>query len=568
MKTLFTTLKKAQLRYRGFMLFYIVAAIIGIFGLIVSNRFLGDVSQAAVDGQTDLIVWLLGIVTAIFFVRILASAAADFFMARFSANAGYKLRHSFINYFLKVPFAEVEKSASGENLSIFSNDIPQTRTFVSSGILGLVTNIISFIGALSFMLLISPLFTLFLFIGAVVVMLLLALISAPIQKLSVKSSEEKAKYNAIFNDSLQNLSTITAYSLEGVLEERYLTAYNKYFAIILRIAKVLAVMIALSSFLLFVPVIVVFSVFAISVIDGNITLAEFVAFVTTMTIILATVSTLGQSLGELRRWAGSAQRFNDATAKPLEEMDTADYSSVSDVCVKFENVSFAYGESGEPALTDISFNIPAGSKIAIVGSSGSGKSTLLKILLGLYEPTEGSISINGDTKTKKAQMREFFSYVPQNTFLFPESIGQNITLEAEITDMPRLEKACSNAHILDFINSLPDKFSSTLKEGADNISGGQRQRIAIARALYKNAPIILLDEATSALDLETESTVLDTFKQSKKTVIMVAHRHSAIAVCDTIIVMDKGKVCAIGSHGELIKNSEIYRKFYEERQGA
>jgi ABC-type multidrug transport system fused ATPase/permease subunit len=221
-------------------------------------------------------------------------------------------------------------------------------------------------------------------------------------------------------------------------------------------------------------------------------------------------------------------------------------------------------------LEDVNLSIKAGSKMAIVGGSGSGKSTMLKLLLGLYEPTKGEIAINNKATTTytKADLRNIFAYVPQDSFLFPESIGKNITLENEIADMARLEKACAEAGILDFINSLPDGLNSILTEGADNISGGQRQRIAMARAFYKNAPVILFDEATSSLDPATEAAILSSFANvaAGKTVIMVAHRPMAIAACDVIIVMENGKVAGVGSHDELLKNNEAYQNLYESKQ--
>jgi len=241
-------------------------------------------------------------------------------------------------------------------------------------------------------------------------------------------------------------------------------------------------------------------------------------------------------------------------------------------------------------VEDVSFEINPGDRIAFVGGSGSGKSTILKLLLGLYEPTGGKISISNTctTELSKNSQRSVFAYVPQDSFLFPESIGANISGQKN-PDTEKLEKAASDAGILDFINSLPDKFDGELQEASENVSGGQRQRIAIARAFYRanpggaaatgrpasiakqcerDAPIILFDEATSALDPTTEAAVLENFAYAAqdKTVVMVAHRPSAIAICNRIIVMDSGKICGIGTHEELLQSSQTYKNLYETRE--
>jgi len=216
-----------------------------------------------------------------------------------------------------------------------------------------------------------------------------------------------------------------------------------------------------------------------------------------------------------------------------------------DTTISFTNVSFSYNEDSPLALDNVSFRVSPGSRVAFTGGSGSGKSTILKLLLGLYEQAEGQITI-GDkdiSMLSRESLRNAIAYVPQDSFLLPGTIGENITLENTISDPARLKKACMEAGILDFINSLPNKWDSVLTESSENISGGQRQRIAMARAFYKDAPIILFDEATSALDPTTEAAILRSLSEAAKdkTVIMVAHREASITACDAKIHMEGGK---------------------------
>jgi len=191
----------------------------------------------------------------------------------------------------------------------------------------------------------------------------------------------------------------------------------------------------------------------------------------------------------------------------------------------------------------------------------------LKLLLGLYEPQSGNIFISGKNINvlSKTALRAHFAYVPQDNFMFPESIGENILcVNPGSRDKSKLEESCRNAGILDFINGLPDKFGTVLSESAENVSGGQRQRLAIARAFYKDSPAVLFDEATSALDPVTVEGILNTFEalMENRTVLMAAHRVKAIAACNTIIVMEAGKIVGTGIHEELINDNAVYASLY------
>ena len=567
-KTFFETMKRSGVRYRGFMVFYVFVSVAVSVATVMMTYLRGGLGEAALSEDIGMLLLFLLLVTGSMVVRAIASALSALFLGRFSASAGYRLRENFIYYFLRVPFSKFEKAGSGESLSIFSNDVPRAATLIAEGGMVMVSDIIYFIASLAFMFFISPMFTGILLAIIPVLVILQVLCSQPIQKRVVVQSEEMAKFNAVVNDSLQNVSTIAAYSLEDVLEERYLSAYDRYMVALKGYAKALLGLVSVGFVAAGIPVGVISVVAAFSVINGGLSIAEFISFTAISLITIEWLGMLSQNLNNFQTAVAGAKRLNENTAEALEELDGGvALEGGGGVAISFRDVTFAYNDSSPPALDGVSFDIAPGARVAFVGGSGSGKSTVLKLLLGLYEPGSGGISIAGVDAgaLAKGSLRDAIAYVPQDSFLFPESIGGNITLGSEAVDAQRLDKACTDAGILDFIKSLPDGFDGVLSESAENISGGQRQRIAMARAFYKDAPVILFDEATSALDPITEAAIFESFDAvaGDRTVIMVAHRTRAIAACDTIVVMDEGRVSGIGGHEELLAGNAVYQGLYE-----
>ncbi|MCL2406073.1 MAG: ABC transporter ATP-binding protein/permease [Defluviitaleaceae bacterium] len=556
------------------MLFYILASIIVSASVVLMTRMRGDMGEAAYYGDTSSLVRLLLILTGIAAVRAVFAALSAFFSWRFSGNAGFKLRHSFINYFLRIPFSKFEKAGSGESLSIYTNDVPRAEDFIGAwGLMSLISEIIMMaaaVGALIFMFNTGIIFALILLGVFAMIVLVQIVCSRPIQKKNIVVSEETANFNAVVNDSLQNISVIAAYGLEDTLEERYLTQYDKYMAAVKSQIMALLPLVSVGILTTIIPFAVIAIVAAMSVLDGSMTIADFIAYTAMLVVVGDYLAGLSETLGSVQSDAAGVKRLLTSTAELPEDLDSGEMVAKDALTISFDNVSFSYGEDLPLVLEDVNFEITPGSRVAFVGGSGSGKSTILKLILGLYEPTNGIISLGGRCTTglSRSSIRGALAYLPQDSFLFPESIRDNITLGTGSYDTIKLEKACADAGILDFINNLPEGFNSVLSESAENISGGQRQRIAMARAFYKDSPVILFDEATSALDPATEAAILDSFNDvvKDKTVIMVAHRTKVIAACDTIIVMDNGKVSGIGRHDELLTTNDVYRSLYESRQ--
>ena len=571
MKTFFAILAKNKISFRGYLLLYAALALILSAAVVAMSYLTGQMSEAAIYFNVDDLTRFMLLLTAAFVLRAIASALTTFMLVRFNATAGYTFRQNFARYFLHVPFKKFEATGSGPGLSLYSNDLPQAAGFVADGGLNMISDVISLIVSIGFMLTLNVPFTL-LFVALFPILIFMQVkISAPIQARAIQTMQATATFNAVVSDALQNTSTIIAYSLEDAVEERYLTSYDKFMDALRGQIRAMLPLVMTGIIASFLPLILLIILSSNAVIGGNMSIAEYMALTGIAAVVSGWLQMLSQRLNMFQRMQAGAKRLLENTAEPVDELHTGATPTTAAIDIRFDDVNFAYTDADDAplALNNVSFTIPHGKRVAFVGASGSGKSTVLKLMMGLYTPQSGTISLGGtySTALSLASLRQIFAYVPQDSFLFPESIGTNIAAGLDV-DKAQLEQAAAQAGILDFINSLPQGFDGVLAESADNVSGGQRQRIALARAFYRNAPVILFDEATSALDPITEAAILETLNEAAagKTVVMVAHRTRAIAACDTIVYLESGKVAAIGSHTELLTHNAAYRNLYETQE--
>jgi len=550
-RAFFATLKKNNIRYGAIYLCYIVIAAVVAASALIAAVLGGQMGETALDGDLDALLSYLVIVSILFAIRTLFVGAETYVSARYSANVGYTLRRNFASHILKKPFSALEKLNTGEVLSIQQNDLPQAAFLVSLVGMQTISEFMILAVSLGYMFMLQPLYTALFVLLFPVLVTMQIFISKPIQKKQVTMSERQAAYNAVVTDSLQNTATVVAYSLEKTVERRFVEEYDRLIVAVKDFLKTMIVLVITGILVTLVPLLFINIVAGNTVINNNMTIAEFIAYTTIAFSASNWLMMLSQRLTRIGRSAGSAVRLNDISTGEEEDLTTTVTIPQEGLAVEFAGVDFAYTEDGDNVLKGVTFSVPQGAKIALAGGSGSGKSSVLKLMLGMYKQKSGTISVFGTniTTLPPLSLRDAFAYVPQDSFLLPKSIGENITGKKDRTaeENERLNKACTDAGILDFINSLPNKFDDMLAESSENISGGQRQRIALARAFYKDAPIIIFDEATSALDPSTEAQILETLQNlpKDKTLIMTAHRASAMSICDTKISLENGEVVRI-----------------------
>ena len=306
--------------------------------------------------------------------------------------------------------------------------------------------------------------------------------------------------------------------------------------------------------------------------ENQITLGAFVAFTLYMGMLVWPSIALGWVVGIFQQGAASMERINVILDTVPEIKDDEHVSPKSEVYgkIEFKDLTFSYSTDVQPVLKNISFSIDAGKILAIVGRTGSGKTTILNTLNRIYDPPRDTVFID-DTDIRKIGLdvlHKNIGYVPQETFLFSDTISENIVFGNPDTDNKEVEKSAQIAQIYESVLDFPDQFDTILGERGINLSGGQKQRVAIARAIIRDPRILILDDSLSAVDTITEEKILDQLKHvmAHRTCIWISHRISAIRNADKIIVLDEGEIAEEGTHSELLAFGGIYAELYEKQQ--
>lgn len=394
-------------------------------------------------------------------------------------------------------------------------------------------------------------------------------------KLKILAKNRRSKFDELTEaaqDAVSGIVVERAFNLYDVLNKKVNVIAEDILKNEYARNKIQAISYGMATLMKWLPNMICMIFALAEVLSGNLSIGELMAFQILLAKLVTPISELPFRINDAREMLVSIRRINDLMDAPKETGGTR----IPEECYKgqntiaLENVSFWYDANPDRKILDmVNISFEKGKITAIVGSSGAGKSTLFKILCGFEMPKEGSYKFMGQNfeEFHLDAVRAQIGIVTQNVFLFPDTVAENVSYGNRSASNELIESACKAACIHDYIESLPEGYDTVVGERGANMSGGEKQRMSIARALLKNAPILLMDEPTSALDAGTETAITNVLTADElkkdKTIIIIAHRLSTIVNADKIIVMDKGKVVETGTHKELIDMDGIYAGLYK-----
>ncbi|WP_088105320.1 ABC transporter ATP-binding protein [Halalkalibacter urbisdiaboli] len=550
----------------------ILLSISCLFQLLIPT-FLEQFADRVQDStltSADLIKLLINIIIVGFIIAFFRSCSR-IYIFRLSRILEKRVRRRLFTHWVKLPSQYYHKHRIGDLMSHAINDVNVIREVAMGGVfLSIEVVILITVAVIAMGMTINAWLTLLVILPLPGLTFLAYKFRFQIQERSTKVQEAIGHLTSTVQEFCAGIRVIKAYGQEkderkkfelknqhNVYTNRQLIQTNSLF-------NSVSIAIVGLSYLL--------SIFfgGMLVMNNTITLGEFVAFNTYLSLLIAPVENLGKVMNILQRGWASNKRLRTILNTEPEIKDAQDVTATSvDGQITIRNLSFAYPDTEELVLKNINLNIPKGSSLAIVGKVGSGKTTLLHLLMRVYNPPKSTIFIDGYDlyQIPLKTLRQSIGIVPQENFLFSSTIADNIAFDPANYNERQITNAAKLAQVYDNIIDFPNKFETALGERGISLSGGQRQRISIARSLIKKANILIFDDSLSAVDAVTEEKILQGLREQmiNRTTIIVSHRISTIKDADQIIVLDEGEIVEHGTHDTLIKKNGIYQQMYEKQ---
>ncbi|MGC9202125.1 MAG: ABC transporter ATP-binding protein [Thermoproteota archaeon] len=500
----------------------------------------------------------------------IVGSASDFIISYstryFSNNLAKDLRFDLFKSIQSKSFAFFDRSRVGQLVSRMTSDVDEIRGFFDFNLRFLTSSILTFVLALATMVTLNVELTLVTLASLPIMLLIIFLFNRKISPIFWDIRNKVGQLTATLQESLSGYKLVKAMATEDQEINRFDTVNRSLLLSNYQASKVRSIYLPFTGLIVSLIYALLIWYGGLLVINQKIMIGEVVAFATYMGMFIGPVRMLGFMYEGMKRALVAMKRLTDimeANVVIPEKPDAVELSNVKGK-IEFRNVSFSYKD--EPTLKDVSFVINPGEKVAVVGPIGSGKTTILNLIPRFYDVTSGNVLIDDvDVRDLKLSfLRRVVAIVPQETFLFPTTIRENIAFGKKDASMEEIVAAAKAAQIHDTIEKFPNGYETLVGERGITLSGGQRQRIAIARALLVNPRIVLLDDSTSSVDVETESAIqkaLDKLLEGR-TAVIITNRLSTVQKADKIILMNEGKVEAIGKFNELYEKSGLFRSLF------
>ncbi len=555
------------------------AFIIGITMTIVSvglasvgPGLLKDVSDAIYDGiggemDTDRILELALIILAIYSVSALLRTAEHYIIPATSERVANKIRTDLNEKIGRLPLNYYDNSSTGDIMSRLTNDADTVGMQCGSSFNSMAVALTTLIGCMAMMFYINAELAVVCIIPPVAGFVVMRVIIRRTHRLYVQQSRYLGSMNGLVEEVYYGHAVVGAYGAEKACRDRFLDINDGIYSTFYKTRFITSTMPQLMGFVGNIGYVLVCIIGSMMVIRGEITYGVIVAFIIYVRMFNSPLLMLTDSIGSMQSLAASTERIFDLLLAPEMEDESSKGGPEGEVRgdIEFRDISFSYVE-GVEVIHHFSLEVKAGQRIAIVGPTGAGKTTVVNLLMRFYELDSGSILIDGvpTTDMRRKDVHDMFSMVLQDPWLFEGTVMENLKFNNADADDAAVEEACRAVGIHDYIMTLPDGYGTVIGDRT-GMSAGQKQQITIARAIIKDAPMVIFDEATSSVDTRTEKRIQAAMETltAGRTSFIIAHRLSTIRDCDLILVMRDGRIVETGTHESLLASGGFYRELYD-----
>ena len=483
----------------------------------------------------------------------------------------YDLRNEIYTHYQKLTLAFYKRNNTGDLMSRITEDVNHVRMYLGPAVMYSINLTILCIMVVYSMIQVSPILTFYALLPLPVLSVSIYYVTSIINKKSTKIQEQLSTLNSLSQEVYSGIRVVKSYGQEKAMGRYFSNETEIFKRRSLELAKVNAFFYPLMLLLIGISTIITLYVGGNLVLSGNITAGNIAEFVIYINMLAWPVTSIGWVASIIQRAAASQTRINEfLRTKPDIEANESIAKTPIQGAITFDNVSFTYPDTGIQALKNLSFSLQKGQRMAIIGRTGSGKTTVADLLLRMYDASEGQILLDGKPLAAHnlAHLRERIGYVPQDVFLFSDSIYNNIAFGKPNSSEETIQQYAKHASVYDDIMNLPEQFDTVVGERGVTLSGGQKQRVSIARALIKQPDIVVLDDCLSAVDTKTEAEITGYLNEAcaDKTTIIITHRLYAALQFDLIIVLDDGTITEMGTHEDLLENKGYYYDIYEKQR--